>query len=48
MLKAQDKLEHLETLTKVPDQTDAAQAELARKRAVIEAVLAKAKARTGS
>jgi len=48
MLKAQDKLEHLEALTKVPDQPDAAKAELARKRAVIEAVMAKAKARSGS
>ena len=48
ILKAQDKLEHLEALTKVPDQPDAAQAELARKRAVIEAVMAKAKARSGS
>ena len=44
-LKAQDKLEHLQALTKVPDQPDAARAELDRKRAVIEAVLAKAKAR---
>ncbi len=43
--KAQDKLEHLQELTKVPDQPDAALAELDRKRSVIEAVLAKAKAR---
>ena len=45
MVKAQDKLEHLQELTKVPDQPDAARAELDRKRSVIEAVLAKAKAR---
>lgn len=45
-IKAQDKLEHLQELTKVPDQPDAARAELERKRAVIEAVLAKAKARS--
>ena len=45
VLKAQDKLEHLQELTKVPEQPDAARAELERKRAVIEAVLAKARAR---
>ena len=44
-LKAQDKLEQLQELTKVPDQPDAARVELNRKRSVIEAVLAKAKAR---
>ncbi len=46
--KAQDKLEHLQELTQVPDQPDAARDELARKRAVIEAVLAKARSRSPS